>query len=100
MDKFKTAYQELSALRAQYKECIDNIYAQYCFLIKAIITNQIVSEQEIDAITEGLLDFCEEERFLLLHAELCRHIFENYPNLIGNFNNFFRLQFSGIEGED
>lgn len=99
MDKMKTAYQELSVLRKQYKECADNIYVQYCILTNGILTSQIVSEPEIDAIMEGLLDFCDEKRFLILHAELCQYIFEKNPYLIGNFKHIFQLQFSGIVGE-
>lgn len=99
MDKFHTAYRELSALRKKYKECMDNMYDQYCFLVNGILAGQIVSEQEIDAIMEGLLDFSDEERFLSLHTKLCWYVFEHYPNLIGNFKNIFRLQFSGMVGE-
>ena len=99
MNKIETAYQELSTLLEKHTACKDNIYAQYSFLVNGILTEQIVSEKEIDAIIDGLLDFCYEERFLILHAQLCQHVFEHYPNLTGSLKNIYRLQFSGIVGE-
>ena len=59
----------------------------------AVLKNQIGSEREIETIMDGLLDFCDDEKFLGLYKELCRHVYYQNPQLVGEHVNLFRLQF-------
>ena len=46
-----------------------------------------------EAIMDGFLDFCDDEKFLALYKKLCRHVYYQYPQLVGEHVNLFRLQF-------
>ena len=45
---------------------------------------------------DGLLVFCDDEKFLALYKKLCRHVYYQYPQLVGEHVNLFRLQFEEI----
>ena len=86
-------WDELHTLLARLEDQKKQIYVHYQDLVGAVLINQIVSEREIEAIMDGLLDFCDDEKFLGLYKKLCRHIYYQYPQLVGEHVNLFRLQF-------
>lgn len=86
-------WSELNALLTKFEEQKKLIYAHYQSLVAAVLANQITSEREIEAIMDGLLDFCDDEKFLDLYKKLCRHVYHQYPQLVGEHVNLFRLQF-------
>lgn len=86
-------WNELHALLARLEDQKKQIYVHYQDLVGAVLTNHIVSEREIEAIMDGLLDFCDDEKFLGLYKKLCRHVYYQYPQLVGEHVNLFRLQF-------
>lgn len=79
----------LTAFEAQKKE----IYLHYQQLVNSVLSCEIISEREIEAIMDGLLDFCDDDKFLALYKDLCRHVYAHYPQLVGEHINIFRLQF-------
>lgn len=93
MSNHHAVWDELHALLARVEEQKKQIYVHYQDLVSAVLTNQIVSEREIEAIMDGLLDFCDDEKFLSLYKKLCRHVYDQYPQLVGEHVNLFRLQF-------
>lgn len=86
-------WSEISALLTKFEEQKKQIYVHYQSLVTAVLANQIASEREIEAIMDGLLDFCDDEKFLDLYKKLCRHVYNQYPQLVGEHVNLFRLQF-------
>ena len=86
-------WDELLTLIAKVEEQKKQIYVHYQDLVSAVLTNQIVSEREIEAIMDGFLAFCDDEKFLALYKKLCRHVYYQYPQLVGEHVNLFRLQF-------
>ena len=68
-------------------------YRHYSSLISLILRNEISSEHQLERIMDGLLDFCDEQRFLKLYKELCRHIFDRYPQLVGEHISIYRSLF-------
>lgn len=93
MEERNEIWSELNALLTKFEEQKKQIYAHYQRLVTAVLANQIASEREIEAIMDGLLDFCDDEKFLDLYKKLCRHVYNQYPQLVGEHVNLFRLQF-------
>ena len=86
LDAIKDVVQGISALR-------DAAYSQYSALVNQVLNDQITDERKLEQIMDGLVDFCDEERFLALYRSLCRHIYYRYPQLVGEHVALFRAQF-------
>ncbi len=71
----------------------DKAYQQYRSTVRMILQDEITEEKQIERIMDGLLDFCDEQRFLKLYKELCRHIFDRYPQLVGEHISIYRSLF-------
>ena len=57
--------------------------------------DQITDEQQLEQIMDGLCDFCDEIRFIDFYRSLCRHIYYQYPQLVGEHVALFRALFEG-----
>ena len=75
-------------------------YQQYSSLVDSIVCDHITEEREIERIMDGLLDFCDEERFIEIYRKLCRHIYYHYPELVGEHVALFRAQFETADEAD
>lgn len=95
-DKY-AVWNELNVLLISLEEQKRKIYLLYQELVNAVLLNKITSEREIETIMEGLLDFGDDEMFLTLYQNLCRHVYIRYPELVGEYPNVFRLQFEERE---
>ena len=93
MAEVNDAFSELRTLVALFEEQKNQIYVHYQQMVANVLTARITSEREIEAIMDGLLDFCDDQRFLALYKSLCRHVYYKYPQLVGEHVNLFRLQF-------
>ena len=61
--------------------------------------------ENMDAILErvskeNIIDFGDDLRFLELSKRLCRHIYYEYPQLVGSFVHMYRALFEEKEDED
>lgn len=63
-----------------------------------VLAGRITEESQIEHILDGILDFGDDLRFLDLSKKLCRHIYYQYPQLVGNFVSMYRALF--VEGGD
>lgn len=45
-------------------------------------------------ILDGIMDFGDDIHFLKLSKKLCRHIYDQYPRLVGNFVSMYRMMFA------
>lgn len=70
-------------------------YAHYSLLVEQVLKDQITDEQQLEQIMDGLCDFCDEIRFIDLYRSLCRHIYYQYPQLVGEHVALFRALFEG-----
>ena len=50
--------------------------------------------------SHGLCDFCDESRFIDLYRSLCRHIYYQYPQLVGEYVALFRALFEVREDDN
>lgn len=94
----KNLLQSVEDIALQIKNLRDRAYQQYSDLVKQILSGQISDMQSIEKIMDGLLDFCDEERFIDIYRQLCRHIFHRHPALVGEHVALFRAQFETNDG--
>lgn len=90
----------LGKLLSQFEEQKKIIYAHYVQLVDSVIRGQIRTEKEIERIMDGLIDFGDDEHFLALYKKLCRHVYNYYPQMVGEHIRLFRLQFEENEKEE
>lgn len=94
-------YSNLLASVRDVAEGINNLrnaaYKQYSALVDYVLANQITEELKLEQIMDELCDFCDEERFIELYRRLCRHIYYQYPQLVGEHVAMFRTLFEGNE---
>ena len=88
---------ELQSLLKEYDEQKKQIFLHYQQLVAFVISLEITSKEEIEKIMDGLLDFCDNEEFLKLYKELCRHVYNHHPQLFLEYNNIFRILFEEKE---
>lgn len=77
----------------------DEAFTQYSRLVEQVLNDRITDKREMERIMDGLLDFCDEERFIEIYRKLCRHIYHKHPQLVGEHVALFRAQFEAAEEE-
>jgi len=93
LNAIKDAVEGISMLR-------NVAYSQYSALVNQVLNNQITDEHKLEQIMDSLVDFCDEERFSDLYRSLCRHIYYQYPQLVGEHVALFRAQFETNTDEE
>lgn len=72
-------YEELKANIAEIAKGIKSLaeiaLAEYTPVVNEIIALNITDEQRIELVLTQVLDFCFDERILLLYKRLCRHYY-------------------------
>lgn len=97
MDNYQNAIEELRDIVEGISKLRDTAYSQYSVLVEQVLKNQITEEQRLEQIMDGLCDFCDESRFIELYRNLCRHIYYQYPQLVGEHVAMFRALFEGSD---
>lgn len=88
---------DMSALIAQFEEQKRIIYSHYIQAVASVVAGRITAEKEIERIMDGLLGFGDDEKFLTLYKKLCRHVYNSYPQMVGEHIAIFRVQFEEKE---
>lgn len=81
-------------------ELYDLAFDQYSRAVDEILAYRLTDEKQIEHILDGILDFGDDQRFLELSRKLCRHIYFQYPQLVGDFVYMYRLLFEEKEDTD
>lgn len=97
MDHYNSMLASIRDVAEGINKLRDAAYKQYSVLIDQVLANQITEERKLEQIMDGLCDFCDEERFIELYRSLCRHIYYQYPQLVGEHVAMFRTLFEGNE---
>lgn len=100
MDECQHAMAELRNIVEGISKLRDTAYAHYSLLVEQVLKDQITDEQQLEQIMDGLCDFCDEIRFIDLYRSLCRHIYYQYPQLVGEHVALFRALFEGPDEND
>lgn len=90
--------QSVKELALQINDLRNRAYRQYSALVQQVLSDQISDKESIEKILDGLLDFCDEERFIDIYRQLCRYIYHRHPTLVGEHIALFRAQFETNEG--
>lgn len=98
MNTDENLLQSVKEVALQINDLRDRAYQQYSVLVKQVLSDQISNKQSIEKIMDGLLDFCDEERFIDIYRQLCRHIYHRHPTLVEEHVALFRAQFETNEG--
>lgn len=97
MDHYNSMLASIRDVAEGINKLRDAAYKQYSALIDQVLANKITEKHKLEQIMDGLCDFCDEERFLVLYRSLCRHIYYQYPQLVGEHVAMFRTLFEGNE---
>ena len=97
MDECQNAMEELHGIVEGIRKLRDTAYTHYSLLVEQVLKDQITDEQQLEKIMDGLCDFCDEIRFIDLYRSLCRHIYYQYPQLVGEHVALFRALFMGSD---
>ena len=80
-----------------FRDIIQNIqivYKQavnvYTIRVDDVIRNKDISQDEIEHLFDGMLDFCDNAEMLLQYKRLCRHCLYTYPKTVGFYINAYR----------
>ena len=97
MNEYQNAMVELRDIVEKISKLRDTAYAHYSLLVEQVLKDQITDEHQLEKIMDGLCDFCDEIRFIDLYRSLCRHIYYQYPQLVGEHVALFRALFMGSD---
>lgn len=97
MNTDKNLLQSVEELASQIRHLRDQAFQQYSALVQMVLREQISDTQSIEKIMDGLLDFCDEKRFIGIYRQLCRHVYYKHPMLVGKHIALFRAQFETNE---
>lgn len=92
-NEYSEALEQIRELAQAMSALYDNAYQVYSDMVSSVLNDWITEEKDIEHIMDGLLDYCEDERFLQLYKNLCRHVYNHYPKLVGEHIALFRAQF-------
>lgn len=95
MDEYQNVMEELHNIVEGISKLRDAAYTHYSLLVEQVLKDRITDEQQLERIMDGFCDFCDEIRFIELYRSLCRHIYYQYPQLVGEHVALFRALFEG-----
>ena len=73
-------------IQVVYKQAVDI----YKLKVDDIIRNKIISQDEIEHLFDGMLDFCDDAEMLLQYKRLCRYYLYINPKVVGYYINAYR----------
>lgn len=97
MNDYQNILDELMDLVIGIGKLREVAYVKYSELVSQVLEKKITDEQQLEQIMDGLCDFCDEDRFIELYRSLCRHIYYQYPQLVGEHVALFRALFEGTD---
>lgn len=100
MENYEKFIAEIDEVVKQIKGLYDLAYTQYSHAVDEVIPGRLTDEKQIEHILDGIIDFGDDLRFLELSKRLCRHIYYEYPQLVGGFVHMYRALFEEKEDED
>lgn len=81
---------ELSGLLKQMQALRNTAYEKYSVVTEEVASGKITDIVTIEKIMDGLCDFGDEERFINLYRKVCKHIYFNYPQIVGEHVSLFK----------
>ena len=77
-------------LAAQIQALHQQVYFSYVPQVEYLISHGVKDDKEIQRLLDGLLDFCGDEKVLLLYKKLCRYYWDINPQATADYINIYR----------
>lgn len=100
MENYDLLLDEIKDIVGKITDLYDLAYEQYSRAVDEVLAGRLTNEKQIEQILDGILDFGDDLRFLELSKKLCRHIYYQYPQLVGDYVHMFRATFMEKEDAD
>ncbi len=72
-------------------------YEHYSKAVDSMMKNGNAKEYEVEYLMDGLLDFCDEKRFVDIYIELAKHFFYKYPKMVTSHVKLYLTYYEGDE---
>lgn len=100
MENYDLFLDEIKDTVSKITDLYDIAYTQYASIVDEVLAGRLTTEKQIEQILDGILDFGDDLRFLELSKKLCRHIYYQYPQLVGDYVHMFRAMLMEKEDAD
>jgi hypothetical protein len=77
-------------LAARMNDCTRFAVVQYRPIADDIINGTITDRHEIDLVMDYMLDFCFNDEILAMYKQVCRAIFNDYPDIVAEHIDMYR----------
>ena len=100
MENHEPLFNEVKDIVSGIRALMDRAYQQYSSLVDAVIKDEITDINQIERIMDGLVDLGDDVRFIEIYRKLCRHVYNRYPQLVGEHVTMFLAQFETANDAD
>ena len=100
MENYESALNEIKEIVEGITSLTNAAYQHYSALVDAVLRDEITDAKQIERIMDGLVDFGDDNRFIDIDRKLCRHVYYNYPELVGEHVALFLAISKTEDGED
>jgi len=80
----------LSKLAKKVQNLTTKAYAEYKPSVEDIIANKRTNQKEIEWLLSLMLDFCSDDKVLILYKTLCRYYWEINPQATADYIRYYR----------
>ena len=100
MENYNNLLKDIKKTAGQLSDLYDSALVYYSKTADEVLAGRLTDEKQIEHILDGIIDFGDDLRFLALSKKLCRHIYHQYPQLVGNFVHTYRAMFEEKENDN
>lgn len=83
-------FDKTGELASMVKQLAKQAVQQYSPEVDLIIASECRDDKQIEHLLEGMLEFCFDEKMLLLYKKLCRYYFSFNPEITAYHINAYR----------
>ena len=100
MENYDKLLEDIKETASQISELYDLAFVQYSHALDEVLAGQLADEKQIEHILDGIINFGDDLRFLDLFKKMCRHIYYQYPQLVGTFVHMYKTIFEEKENDN
>jgi len=86
----QSSLKKIEELAIAMQQLASQAVQQYSPEVDLIISSECKDDKRIEHLLEGMLEFCFDEKMLLLYKKLCRYYFSFNPELTAYHINAYR----------
>ena len=80
MEYDNPTFENIKELVSKSEELYDKAYCLYAPEVTSILNKPIVTCEPVECLLDNLLAFCEDRRCMELYRQVCRHLYQYYPD--------------------